>query len=126
MPRRADKDEIGRLGERHARLVLEARGYQYVTANWHCPSGELDLVMLDGDELVFVEVKTRRGERAGRADDAISGAKTRKLLATGDWFVADHPEHQHRIWRVDLVAITIDPSSGKASANHYINAIVAG
>ncbi len=126
MPRRADKDEVGRLGERHARLLLEGRGYRFVTANWHCLSGELDLVMLDGDELVFVEVKTRRGERAGRADDAISGAKARKLLATGDWFVAEHPEHQHRIWRVDLVAITIDPGSGVASANHYINAIVAG
>ncbi len=126
MPRRADRDELGRLGERHARLVLEGHGYRFVTSNWHCLSGELDLVMLDGDELVFVEVKTRRGERAGRADDAISGAKARKLLATGEWFVAEHPDHQHRIWRVDLVAITIDPTSGVVSANHYINAIVAG
>lgn len=126
MPRRADKDELGRLGERHARLVLEGRGYRLVTANWHCLSGELDLVMIDGDELVFVEVKTRRGERAGRADDAISGAKARKLLATGEWFVADHPEHQQRIWRVDLMAITIDPLTGATTANHYINAIVAG
>lgn len=126
MPRRADKDELGRLGERQARLVLEGRGYRFIAANWRCLSGELDLVMLDGQELVFVEVKTRRGERAGRADDAISGAKARKLLATGEWFVAEHEEHQHRIWRVDLVAITIDPVSGASTANHYINAIVAG
>lgn len=126
MPRRADKDELGRVGERHARLVLEGRGYQFVTANWHCLSGELDLVMLDGNELVFVEVKTRRGERAGRADEAISGAKARRLLATSEWFVAEHAEHQHRIWRVDLIAITIDPITGAATANHYINAIVAG
>lgn len=126
MARRAGKDEIGRLGEQHARLMLQGRGYRHLASNWHCLSGELDLVMLDGDELVFVEVKTRRGEGAGRADDAISGAKARKLLAAGEWFVADHPEHGDRIWRVDLVAVTIDPRTGVASTNHYINAIVAG
>lgn len=126
MAPRARKDDIGRLGEHHARLLLEGRGYRFVTANWHCLSGELDLVMLDGDELVFVEVKTRRGERAGRADDAISAAKAAKLLASGEWFVDDHPDHHDRIWRVDLVAVTIHPHTGVATANHYINAIVSG
>jgi putative endonuclease len=126
VPDRAEKDKLGRLGERHTRITLEARGYQFVTSNWHCLSGELDLVMLDGDEMVFVEVKTRRGERAGRADDAITASKARKLLSASEWFLAEHPEHQHRIWRVDLVAITLHPVSGAVSANHYINAIVAG
>lgn len=126
MPKPAGRDELGRAGERHARLKLEALGYQYVASNWHCSSGELDLVMLDGGELVFVEVKTRHGERAGRADDAVSAAKGRKLLAAGEWFVSEHPEHQDRIWRIDLVAITIAPSTGVATANHYINAVVTG
>lgn len=126
MSARASKDELGRIGERHARLRLEALGYRFLTGNWHCQAGELDLVMLDGDELVFVEVKTRRGERAGRADEAISPAKSRKLLAAGEWFVADHPEHHDRIWRIDLVAITIAPVTGVVTANHYINAIVSG
>lgn len=126
MSARASKDELGRIGERHARLKLEARGYRIVTTNWHCQAGELDLVMLDGEELVFVEVKTRRGDRAGRADDAISPGKSRKLLAAGEWFVADHPEHHNRIWRIDLVAITIAPSTGIVTVNHYINAIVSG
>lgn len=126
MARRADKDHIGRQGERHARLVLEGRGYRFVASNWHCLAGELDLVMLDGEELVFVEVKTRRGDRAGRADDAISDTKAEKLLSAGEWFVAEHPEFHDRIWRVDLVAVSIHPSSGATSANHYINAIVTG
>lgn len=126
MARRADKDELGRLGEHHARLLLEGRGYRFVTSNWHCLAGEIDLVLLDGDELVFVEVKTRRGERAGRADDAVTGAKAGTLLAAGEWFVSEHPEHEGRIWRVDFVAVTVDPHSGVATANHYINAIVSG
>jgi putative endonuclease len=124
--RRAGKDELGRLGERHARLVLEGHGYRFVAANWHCLSGELDLVMLGCDELVFVEVKTRRGDRAGRADDAISDAKAENVLSAGEWFVAEHPEHQHRIWRVDIVAVTLHPTTGVTTANHYVNAIVSG
>lgn len=126
MPPRASKDDVGRIGERHARLKLEALGYRFVASNWHCQSGELDLIMLDGDELVFVEVKTRRGERAGRADDAVSAAKARKLLLAGECFVSEHAEHQDRIWRVDLVAITIAPGSGIVTVNHYINAVVTG
>lgn len=82
--------------------------------------------MLDGQELVFVEVKTRRGERAGRADDAISNAKASRLLAAAEWFVSEHPEHHDRIWRIDLVAVTIDPGTGVTAANHYINAVVTG
>lgn len=126
MSPRSRRDELGRLGEHHARLKLEGQGYRFVASNWHCASGELDLVMLDGDELVVVEVKARRGERAGRADDAVSQSKARKLLSAGEWFVSDHPEHHDRIWRIDIVAITIAPDTGVATANHYINAVVSG
>lgn len=126
MPGRRSKDVLGIAGERHARITLEARGYRFLAGNWHCSAGELDLVMLEGEDLVFVEVKTRRGDRGGRADDAVSPAKAQRMLAAAEWYVAEHPEHQDRVWRCDLVAITIDPKSGVAQANHYPNAIVTG
>jgi putative endonuclease len=116
---------LGENGEAVARRHLEARGLTFVTRNWHCRAGELDLVMLDGDVLVFVEVKTRNGERAGRAEEAISPSKARKLLAAGEWFVADHPKYQDLAWRCDLVAITIG-RDGTARIDHYVNAIVEG
>ena len=114
----------GRSGESHARAWLEGRGYRALATNWRCPAGELDLVMLDGDELVIVEVKTRTGERYGRAAEAVTWAKQQKLLASAEWFVADHPEHADRIWRIDLVAVTIDPRTGVAAVQHIINAVV--
>jgi putative endonuclease len=126
MARTKRDGELGTTGERHARLTLEARGYRFVAANWHCAAGELDLVLLDGEELVFVEVKARRGDRAGRADEAVSPAKARRMLAAAEWFIADHPEHQDRIWRCDLVAINVGPGTGTATARHYVNAIVEG
>jgi putative endonuclease len=114
----------GKSGEAHARAWLEGRGYRTVAANWRCPSGELDLVMLHGEELVFVEVKTRTGERFGRAAEAVTPAKQRKLLATAAWFASEHAEHEDRIWRIDIVAVTIDPRTGAARVDHIENAIV--
>jgi putative endonuclease len=117
--------QLGEFGEQLARRHLESGGYHYVDRNWRCRAGEIDLIMRDGDELVFVEVKTRRGERAGRAEEAISPAKARKLLAAGEWYVSDHPEYHDSLWRCDLVAITIQVS-GPARIDHYVNAIVSG
>lgn len=124
MADRNDGARRGRSGEAHARAWLEGRGYVTVDANWRCPAGELDLVMLDSDELVFVEVKTRTGERFGRAAEAVTPAKQRKLLATASWFASEHPEHEDRIWRIDIVAVTIHPHTGVAQIDHIENAVV--
>lgn len=120
-----DRAALGAAGEAHARRWLEARGYRFVAANWRCPSGELDLVMADGAELVVVEVKLRRGETRGRAEDAISPAKARKLLDASAWFVADHPAWHKAVWRIDLVAITLDATGRVERLNHVENAIAA-
>lgn len=119
------KSALGAAGERHARAVLEGRGWRFVEANWRCAAGEIDLVMADGGELVFVEVKTRRGESSGRAEDAVSPAKASRLLATGEWYVSEHPEWQDAIWRIDLVAITLGPGGSPLRVSQVENAVVS-
>ncbi len=121
-----DRAALGEAGEGHARRWLEARGFAFIAANWRCASGELDLVMAQHDELVVVEVKLRRGEASGRAEDAITPTKARKLLDASAWFVADHPEWHDAIWRIDLVAITLDAAGRVARVEHVENAIAAG
>lgn len=113
----------GKAGETHARIWLEARGYRLIAANWHCRAGELDLVMLDATELVFIEVKTRSGEHAGRASDAVSASKRRKMLAAAEWFVAQHPTYHDTLWRCDIVAVTLGPDKAVQAIEHFINAI---
>jgi len=120
------KRALGDRGELAARQLLEAKGMQWIASNWHCEAGELDLVMLDGEELVVVEVKTRTGERSGRAEESISRAKGNKLLAAADWFVAIHPEHSDRIWRVDLMALTLRADGSIIRVSHVENAILSG
>jgi putative endonuclease len=110
----------------HARAILEGKGMAYLESNWRAASGEIDLVMRDGEFVVFVEVKVRRGEYAGSAEEAITAAKAARLLATGEWYMAEHEELGERPWRVDLVAITLD-SGGRVVRNRHIQgAAVSG
>ena len=118
--------QLGTRGEDQARRYLEDQGYQLLAANWHCAAGELDLVMRDGAEIAFIEVKTRRGEAAGRAEEAISAAQGRRLLAAAEWFLSEHPELDDLIWRIDLVAITLAGPDAGSRLTHVTNAVVAG
>ena len=120
------RSKLGSAGEEAARRYLERRGLQWVESNWRCAAGEIDLVMRDGGELVFIEVKTRRGETAGSAEESVSPSKGRKLLSAGSWYLQAHPDLGDPVWRVDLLAITLDRSGNVARIAHFVNAIVAG
>jgi putative endonuclease len=117
---------LGSIGEHHARLRLEAAGMSFITANWRQASGEIDLVMRDGVFVVMVEVKVRHGERAGRAEESISRAKASRLLATGEWFIAEHPQFNDLPWRIDLVAVTLDDSGRLVRFTHIPDVVVSG
>lgn len=58
----AEHNELGKNGEDFAVNFLEGKGYQIIDRNWRCGNLELDIVALDGDTLVFVEVKTRHSD----------------------------------------------------------------
>jgi putative endonuclease len=117
---------LGRSGEGFARSYLERKGFVFHAANWRCRVGELDLVMRDGDVLVFVEVKTRHGEEAGRAEEGISLAQGRRILAAAEWFLGEHQELEASAWRVDLVAVTIDHTGVVERVTHWTDAVVTG
>lgn len=78
--------------------------------------------MWDRDELVFVEVKARTGAVRGSAEEALTHAKARKLAVAAEWYLADHEEMGDPIWRVDLVAITLDRSGAVVRFTHIANA----
>ena len=114
---------LGDAGERYAARLLEERGHRIVARQWRCAAGELDLVTLDGAELVFVEVRTRRGGRYGTPEESIDARKAARLLDLGDHFLQGHPEHEGRIWRVDLVALVLDSAGRIVRATHHVNAV---
>ena len=123
---RTARQGLGDAGEGMARRHLEQLGYELVATKWRCPSGELDLIMRDGEVVVFVEVKTRRGERLGAAEEAVSPAQAQRLLLAAETFLAGRPDLADRFWRVDLVAITLSPSGAVARLSHLVDAVNAG
>ena len=54
--------ELGRFGEELALKKIKRLGYKKIIRNYRCPLGEVDLIARDGDTLVFIEIKTRRGK----------------------------------------------------------------
>ncbi len=70
---------FGELGERAARKQLQRQGMKFLTANFRTPRGEIDLVLREGDCLVFVEVKTRSSEEWGRPASAINRERRQRL-----------------------------------------------
>ena len=84
--------------------------------NWRCSQGEVDIVALDGDELVFVEVKTRSSVAFGHPLEAITAVKLARLRRLAAAWCAAHPGNHDRI-RIDAVAV-IAPQRGPAEIEH--------
>lgn len=103
--------------------VLRRRGWRILARNYRCPLGELDLVALDGDVVVFVEVKTRRGSRAGSALEAVGPGKRRRLLRLARYFLAVHGL-TGRDCRFDVICLTVVP--GRARVAVLRNAFTGG
>ena len=95
---------LGRRAERRAKRFLEAKGLRTIARNYARRTGEIDLVMLDGQTLVFVEVRYRGPGAWGDALESVDRRKQARLARTAAWYLRDHPEHRFRSARFDVVA----------------------
>jgi putative endonuclease len=100
------KDAVGRYGEDVAEAHVLGRGWQVIERNWRCRDGELDLVALDGDELVVVEVKTRRSTAYGHPAEAVTTAKLARVRRLAALWLAAHDVHPSSV-RVAVVAVLL-------------------
>jgi putative endonuclease len=100
-----DKQLLGKEGERIAERYLIKKGYKLVERNYRCPSGELDLIVLDRRVIVFVEVKTRTGDAFGTPFEAVEFRKQQKMTQAAQYFLAQKGLHQ-RDARFDVVGIS--------------------
>jgi putative endonuclease len=112
----AHNTELGRHGEQVAADHLQARGMRVIDRNWRCSHGELDLVLRDGDETVFVEVKTRAGDGYGHPFEAITARKLARLRRLALAWCDAQEAPTGRI-RIDAVAV-LAPSNAPAIVEH--------
>ena len=95
------------IGGRWEKLALEhlsCSGLELIGKNFRCRLGEIDLVMLDLDCLVFVEVRYRKANRFASAATSVDRHKQRKLARAAAFFLTQHPQYCHHAIRFDVVA----------------------
>ena len=115
--------DLGRHGENLARKFLEKKGFKLIERNFKTPRwGEIDLVMKDGDTLVFVEVKTRSGPAAGLFGGPLGSINYHKMKAihrTAQFYLSSKNLNQEAA-RIDAVSIIV-PDSGDPRIEHFTN-----
>ncbi len=99
-----DRMALGRRGERIAERHLRRRGYRILERNFRAAGAEIDLVALDGETLVFVEVKTRRTAGGGAPAESVHPLKQSHLRRAAELY-ARARRAQDRAMRFDVVEI---------------------
>jgi putative endonuclease len=115
-----DRRAAGAGWEQVAREYLEAAGLRLIVANQGYRVGEIDLVMRDGEVIVFVEVRYRRAARFGGSALSVDAVKQRKLVMAAQCYLAQNPKLAKHPCRFDVVAV--EGAAGAASVEWIRNA----
>ena len=102
----AEHNELGRLGELLAKEYLEQRGYVILEKNWVYGRAEIDLIAFYEQQLIFVEVKTRRSIDHGEPEDFVNWKKEKQMEFASGVYI-DKRNHQGEI-RFDIIAIVFE------------------
>ncbi len=99
--------ETGLRGEQLACDFLNKKGYKLVERNFRCPSGEVDIIAQQGNTLVFVEVRTKKGHNFGSPEESITPTKMEHLRNTAAYYRQNHDSFPES-WRIDVIAIEMN------------------
>lgn len=105
-------DKIRELSKRNSGHAIEAaaldwlqrQGLRAVATNYRCKGGEIDLIMHDGQALIFIEVRLRNYSNYGCAAESVTTAKQRRVICAARHFLATHPRWQNSACRFDVMA----------------------
>lgn len=120
----AERKQLGSQGENIACSFLESSGVEVIERNWRCQAGEADVIAREGDELVFIEVKTRSSNSAGFPEDAVDRRKRRRYEKIAVEYLFSHDIPSARV-RFDVLALLIS-ADGKAFLRYHRDAYGEG
>lgn len=96
----------GKLAELRALTYLKRRGLRPLDSNYYSPFGEIDLILRDQDQLVFVEVRSKATTRFGTAQETIDRAKQTRIIKTARHYLHHHGYGEDDLpCRFDVIAI---------------------
>jgi putative endonuclease len=117
---KAYNKDTGRLGEQMAERLLVEKGYTVVKRNFSTRFGEIDLICQDGDTLVFVEVKTKRGLDFGMPEEMYTKGKADRVKRMASVYLQGREIN----CRIDMVAIVLGDNDQPHRMTHYPNVIL--
>lgn len=115
------EDDLGRRGEQAAERYLKRLGYKILFRRQRSRLGEIDLIVRDGNTIVFVEVKTRESHEKGHPTEAVGPAKRDKLTRLALAFLKRHGLLEHPT-RFDVVSVTWPQDNAEPEVEHFRNA----
>ncbi|MGB5217816.1 MAG: YraN family protein [Smithella sp.] len=109
-PKDVTRIVTGKKGEMIAADYLKKNGYDILEINFRCPLGEIDIIARDKEDLVFLEVKTRRSDDLGYPEEAVDRKKQKKISRLADYYLQTK-KLINTPARFDVVAVTMSESS---------------
>ena len=117
----SDNKEIGKLGEDLATKYLETLGYQIIERNFRCKVGEIDIIAKDKDEVVFIEVKSRKILSYGKPGDAVDRIKRKHIYRAAEYYLLIH-NGLDIYTRIDVIEVYLNKE--KYRINHIKKAVI--
>lgn len=109
----------GKIGEDFAAKLLTEKGFTIVKRNFSTRFGEIDLVCQDGDTIVFVEVKTKKGLAFGSPEEMFGAGKARRVKHMGLVYL----NGKAASCRIDMVAVVLNADDSLSRITHYPNVV---
>ena len=116
------RQRVGSIGENIAAAYLKSAGYQILERNLRLSIGELDMVASEHGTLVFVEVRTRRGDKMGPLEEAIPDKKKTKLRLLAELYLQQKPNPERHV-RIDVVLVDLAPDGSARRIELIKNAV---
>jgi putative endonuclease len=95
--------DVGIQWENAALAHVQRAGLELLTRNFHCRYGEIDLILQDGNAIVFAEVRYRGSSTSGDGTASVGAAKRNKLIQTAQTWLQANPQHSNLPCRFDVV-----------------------
>ena len=112
------KKLVGRLGEKIALDYLKSKGYRLKEKNFYCHWGEIDLILKKNDKIVFVEVKTRVGDKKGKPYEAINFYKINDIKRAINYYLLKKNFFQAKL-SLEVVSIVLNPDLSLKEIRHF-------
>ena len=110
--------QLGKDGEKNAVETLTAAGMKIIDQNFCCKEGEIDIIALDGETVVFTEVKAWSAYGFENLSYSIGPKKQRRIVETAKYFLSIHRQYNGRAVRFDVVFV------GKEAFTHIVSAFM--